>query len=208
MFDFSFCSNIIAWHFTCYPQSLQRTLPWAFSVTIFLFWCAGRWLVAKKKSLYLCKTKETVPPCCMPYIGKTLNDIQNNNRFLTPQTHQDFFLCLMLTNLFKNSVFLLLVSSSRFSPITTTKFLAPNIIIIIIIVIFSCDRTKPYELAFHITASVSCFTRLVSNKTYIRTCSLRVNRRPKCPWSDCILCIPLILGSSPNKGGYIGAVKQ
>ena len=84
-----------------------------------------------------------------------------------------FFLCLMLTNLFKNSVFLLLVSSSRFSPITTTKFLASNIIIIII-VIFSCDRTKPYELAFHITASVSCFTRLVSNKTYIRTCSLRV----------------------------------
>ena len=118
-----------------------------------------------------------------------------------------FFLCLMLTNLFKNSVFLLLVSSSRFSPITTTKFLASNIIIIII-VIFSCDRTKPYELAFHITASVSCFARLVSNKTYIRTCSLRVNRRPKCPWSDCILCIPLILGSSPNKGGYIGAVKQ
>ena len=119
-----------------------------------------------------------------------------------------FFLCLMLTNLFKNSVFLLLVSSSRFSPITTTKFLASNIIIIIIIVIFSCDRTKPYELAFHITASVSYFTRLVSNKTYIRTCSLRVNRRPKCPWSDCILCIPLILGSSPNKGGYIRAVKQ
>ena len=75
-----------------------------------------------------------------------------------------FFLCLMLTNLFKNSVFLLLVSSSRFSPITTTKFLASNIIIIII-VIFSCDRTKPYELAFHITASVSCFTRLVSNNT-------------------------------------------
>lgn len=27
----------------------------------------------------------------MPYIGKTLNDIQNNNRFLTPQRHQDFF---------------------------------------------------------------------------------------------------------------------
>lgn len=44
----------------------------------------------KKKSLYLCKTKKTVPPCCMPYIGKTLNDIQNNNRFLTPQTHQGF----------------------------------------------------------------------------------------------------------------------
>ena len=107
-------------------------------------------------------------------------DIQSNNRFLTPQTHQDFFLCLMLKNLFKNFGFLLLVSSSRFSPITTTKFLASNVIIIIII-IFSCDRTKPYELVFHITASVSCFTRLVSNKTYIRTCSLQVNRRSKCP---------------------------
>lgn len=118
-----------------------------------------------------------------------------------------FFLCPMLTNLqIKNSVFLSLVSSSRFSSITTTKFLASNIIIIIIIL--SCDRTKPYKLAFHITASVSCFTRLVSNKTYIRTCNLRGNRRSKCPWSDCILYIPFILGRSPNKGGYICAVNQ
>ena len=173
MFDFSFCSNIIAWHFTCTHSPCKEhclgLFPWQFFYFVVL---EDDWW--QKKSLYLCKTKQTVPPCCMPYIGKTLNDIQNNNRFLTPQTHQDFFLCLMLTNLFKNSVFLLLVSSSRFSPITTTKFLASNIIIIIIIVIFSCDRTKPYELAFHITASVSCFTRLVSNKTYIRTCSLRV----------------------------------
>ena len=190
------------------PTVLAKNIALGFFRDNFFILVCWKMIGGKKKSLYLCKTKETVPPCCMPYIGKTLNDIQNNNRFLTPQTHQDFFLCLMLTNLFKNSVFLLLVSSSRFSPITTTKFLASNIIIIIIIVIFSCDRTKPYELAFRITASVSCFTRLVSNKTYIRTCSLRVNRRPKCPWSDCILCIPLILGSSSNKGGYIRAVKQ
>ena len=207
MFDFSFCSNIIAWHFTCYPQSLQRTLPWAFSVTIFLFCCAGRWLVAKKRvCIFVKQNKQCHLVACL-----TLERHWMIYRTTTGSLHlrhtKIFFLCLMLTNLFKNSVFLLLVSSSRFCPITTTKFLASNIIIIIV-VIFSCDRTKPYKLAFHITASVSCFTRLVSNKTYIRTCSLRVNRRPKCPWSDCILCIPLILGSSPNKGGYIRAVKQ
>lgn len=76
MFDFSFCSNVTAWHFTCDPQSLQRTLPNGLFLLPFFI---------------LFKTKESVPPCCMPYIGKTLNDIQNNNRFLTPQRHQDFF---------------------------------------------------------------------------------------------------------------------
>ena len=82
MFDFSFFSDIIAWHFTCDPQSFQRTLP--FVVVEDDWW---------QKRVCICKTKETMPPHYMPYIGKTLNDIGSLHLRDTK------ILCLMLTNL-------------------------------------------------------------------------------------------------------------